>query len=54
MSFDRTTYQSTQVKNSFEKLKDKSGNVLANSGEIKISDYNFLPSLEPTILGDIE
>ena len=45
MSFDRTTYQSTTIKNEFDKLKDHDGNILVDSGEIKLSDYNFMPSL---------
>ena len=45
MSFDRTTYQSTTIKNKFEQLQDHNGNILVDSGELKISDYNFMPSL---------
>ena len=50
MSFDRTTYSSTLIKNKFEKIKDHDGNIIADSGEIKLTDYNFMPSLQTKII----
>lgn len=32
----------------------KNGTVHANTGEIKVSDFNFLPSLETKIITDID
>ena len=54
MSFDRTTYQSTTIKNKFDKLKDHNGNILVDSGEIKLSDYNFMPSLQSKIITNLD
>ena len=54
MSFDRTTYQSNTIKNKFEKLKDHDGNILVDSGEIKLSDYTFMPSLETKIMTNLD
>jgi hypothetical protein len=49
MSFDRTTYSSTMIKNKFESLKDHNGTILVDTGEIKLTDYNFMPSLQTKI-----
>ena len=51
---DKNSYSSTQIQNKFGELKYNNGTVHANTGEIKVSDFNFLPSLETKIITDID